>query len=488
MINIIVRIIINLIIGALAGIIAWSVVELIEYGHSYGYGRFDLLLTYYYPFFSEIPYLARILWIGALNGAITGLIMGPLVRTFNTVYIRMLWGVSVGIICRLTIEFIVRLSDGDSLYQALMPVWSISFAWQLILVGAIVGLFISSIKTIPIGLNNVEKKPILYFSQNKYLALATALLLCSIFGTLGYQILNLRNRAFVCLTSQATSPAEGRLKMDRAILHFKIYGNGTPILLLSGGPGFESDYLTNVAMVLSKNYQCILLDQRGTGKSPVQGADKNTINLETNVNDIEELRKHLGLDKLIILGHSWGGQLAMAYAGTHPSSIRALILIGSGGINLNFQKQFNANTLSRLRPCDKNLLDFWGTHAVIDPDRTEFELVRAILPTYFYQRQDTLMLTENLTMKSLSRTTHYLIQDDLTEKKYDLRDLLKDFKEPVLVIQGKNDPIDESTADEISRNMSSSQLVFIEKSGHFPWIDQCQEFYTAVNNFLKSLP
>ena len=76
--------------------------------------------------------------------------------------------------------------------------------------------------------------------------------------------------------------------------------------------------------------------------------DATTVNLDTYVSDVEALRAHLQIDKWVVLGHSWGGMLAMAYAARHPDRVRALVLVASGGPTLRFMDYFFDNQVVRL--------------------------------------------------------------------------------------------------------------------------------------------
>ena len=90
--------------------------------------------------------------------------------------------------------------------------------------------------------------------------------------------------------------------------------------------GFEP-----LAVKLSGNYEIIIYDQRGTGRSFIKNPDSTNITMRLMVEDIERLRKHLHIDKLVIMGHSFGGMLASYYAAFYPEHIKALILSSSGG-------------------------------------------------------------------------------------------------------------------------------------------------------------
>ena len=81
---------------------------------------------------------------------------------------------------------------------------------------------------------------------------------------------------------------------------------------------------------LPTGYQRIFFEQRGTGKSRPASVSPASLTLQTAIEDLEALRLHLQQDRLLLLGHSWGGMLAMAYAVAHPDHVDRLILIGSG--------------------------------------------------------------------------------------------------------------------------------------------------------------
>ncbi|MBX9769661.1 MAG: alpha/beta hydrolase, partial [Bdellovibrionales bacterium] len=90
----------------------------------------------------------------------------------------------------------------------------------------------------------------------------------------------------------------------------------TPVLfLLNGGPGRSSDSFTPLAQKLSTlGQRVVLFDQRGTGRSNLPSLDESSVTLDLMVSDLEALRHHLNYQNISILGHSFGGMYAMAYA------------------------------------------------------------------------------------------------------------------------------------------------------------------------------
>ncbi|MEZ4847693.1 MAG: alpha/beta fold hydrolase [Bacteroidia bacterium] len=151
----------------------------------------------------------------------------------------------------------------------------------------------------------------------------------------------------------------GEIENENGIIHYKLRGRGTPILMLSSGPGYSGEYLTPVAGMLGRTDQIILPDLRGTGRSAVRQYNQETINLKNIINDLDSLRKYLELDEWVLLGHGFGGMLAMEYAARFPENTQALILTNSGGTDLRFLQYFGDNYERNLSKSNLDSLWYW---------------------------------------------------------------------------------------------------------------------------------
>jgi len=269
-------------------------------------------------------------------------------------------------------------------------------------------------------------------------------------------------------------------------LHYRTAGSGIPLVLLSGGPGFDVDYMASAADFFPAGYQRIFLEQRGTGRSRV-AMTPESMTLRVAVDDLEALRTHLKQERLLLAGHSWGGMLAMAYAAAHPDRVDRLILIGSGGPTLEFAERFTDNIAARLRPEDIEARRYWDSpdKRAADPDKAAIAAMRAIVPGYFFDRARALAFAAELKDGTFHPAVNSLLMGDLG-KGYDLRARLKRVDRPVLIIQGYQDPIGEKTAGDIHGLLSKSTLRYINKCGHFPWIEQPEEFRQALAAFLNA--
>jgi proline iminopeptidase len=115
-------------------------------------------------------------------------------------------------------------------------------------------------------------------------------------------------------------------------LYYRSPGAGEPVLILSGGPGDDCDYMLPVASEIAKYGHAILLEQRGTGRSLPPRIDKSTIDLALYLEDFEALRAHLNVQRWTVVGHSAGGVLAMDYAAAFPDRIDKIILLDTAPV------------------------------------------------------------------------------------------------------------------------------------------------------------
>jgi proline iminopeptidase len=300
--------------------------------------------------------------------------------------------------------------------------------------------------------------------------------------------------AIVCLLNfsgaASADVVDGKVIRDGIDLFYKIVGpaSGDYVLILSGGPGEDIHSMQGIADELGKKYRCIMWEQRGTGRSKLPSYDPSTINLNAYLEDIEALRNQLHAEKFIVVGNSWGMILGLAYAGTHPQAVRAVVTIGSGPITFEYLGVFSDNQLVRLGPCELEVRDFWRepSREDTDSDRASFERLRAATVAYFYDRKKALQMQIELDPKDYNfRVPAAFLK---AEGKYDFRPKLKTIAAPVLLLQGRQDLAGEANIWEAHSLIRNSTLAFIDKCGHMPWLEQPEQTWKIVNDFLAHLP
>jgi len=290
--------------------------------------------------------------------------------------------------------------------------------------------------------------------------------------------------------SSQQSSIDGKATRDDVDLFYHIVGppSGDYVLVLSGGPGEDIHSMQGIADELGKKYRCIMWEQRGTGRSKLPKYDASTINLNAYIEDIEALRKNLRAEKFIVVGNSWGMILGLAYAGAHPDAVRAVVTIGSGPITFEYLGVFSDNQLARLGASELEARDVWKDPAreAADPDRAGFERLRIAAVAYFFDRKKALQMQAELDPKDYNfRVPPAFLS---AEGKYDFRPKLKAITAPVLLLQGRQDIAGEGNILEAHSLIKNSKLAFIDKCGHMPWLEQPEQTWKIVDDFLGQLP
>ncbi len=286
---------------------------------------------------------------------------------------------------------------------------------------------------------------------------------------------------------QTAFAQDGSFTRDGVQLFYRTSGSGAPIIFLSGGPGFTVDYMVPVSEFVPASYQRVFYEQRGTGRSKLATMTAENMTLRHVVADLDALRVHLKQERLFLVGHSWGGMLAMAYAAAHPDRIERMILIGPGGPTLEFAQWFNDNIHMRLRSEDVEAERYWtdATRRGVDPDKAALEQVRAITPGYFFERAKGLAFASQLPDGTLTLQVNALLFGDMS-RGYDSHPGLRQLDRPVLIVQGHQDPVGDKTAEDIHAAIKSSALTYLNQCGHFPWLEQPDAFRRILTEFFQS--
>lgn len=267
---------------------------------------------------------------------------------------------------------------------------------------------------------------------------------------------------------------------------YRVFGSGLPLIVINGGPGRSSDTFTELAQTLSaKNKRVILFDQRGTGRSKLDVVNEDTINLNLMISDLDGLRKHLQYDKVAILGHSFGGMYAMAYASQYPDNIKSLILSASGGVDVSWQEYTIHNMLARLTEGSRIKYKFWTSseQRKRDPTRATLEALRLLIPAYIYNQKFVPQLEKALiNLDYYSPRVNSLVWKSM--KNFNLGGALKTLRAPTLIISGRQDILGEAVPMTIRDQIPNAQLEFINECSHYPWLDRPDRYFYLIENFL----
>jgi proline iminopeptidase len=272
--------------------------------------------------------------------------------------------------------------------------------------------------------------------------------------------------------------------------HFiKKMGKGEPIIVLHGGPGLFHDYLVPHFKKLAADYQIIFYDQRGCGKTPFP-SDTSSIKLESYIDDLEGIRKHLKIEKLNLLGHSWGGILAVSYGKKYPNNLSKIILVSPGPATSEyFDETFNNMQAKRSDEDTKALIQSMMSKEFEKRDPKIFKRTVELNDKVNLVDQESVdELYEPITFNK-ENANNLLLVSSMMEKNffdYDLTDGIDVIKCPTLVIIGDLDNVPFSSAQLITESIEKAQLEVIKKCCHYPFFESPKEFNKIVRGFLKA--
>lgn len=247
------------------------------------------------------------------------------------------------------------------------------------------------------------------------------------------------------------------------VLFYESCGTGPVIVIIPGGPGLDAAYMLPVARWLAADgRRAVLLEPRGTGASRAAIGDGSRLTLAGSIADIEALRQSLGVERITILGHSFGGATAQAYAAAHPGQVETLILLDSTGPNLRptpqpldgWRKYLKAN----------ELMDY-------DKAREHGDLILAMkikfLASFYHRDRGTAFVAEMLDS---------MINLDVAPLTADYRksfDVMRpggrsDYR--VVIVAGEIDWI-RGSEPALRAAYPKARVLIVPHAGHFPWAD-----------------
>ena len=294
----------------------------------------------------------------------------------------------------------------------------------------------------------------------------------------------------ICLIFLATLAAIPVLARDEngttfegksATIYYEVLGSGsaTPLIAVNGGPGFDHTYehVSSAWDVLAKKRRVIFYDQRGTGRSP--SAKGQTYTLADQINDLEDLRAHLGADRIELLGHSWGGYLVMAYAAQHPEHISHLIIVDSAAPKFKdtiflFDNVFPEGTE---RQHSVSFAEEMGDKGASDTDLCEY------FSMLFYSPQNRDKFLATVSPSVYRKDINEAVEKDI--ERFDLNPEIRKFRFPTLVITGRYDMnVAPVVAYKIHQAIPGSHFAVFERSGHLPFFEEPDAFVRVMEEFL----
>jgi proline iminopeptidase len=291
--------------------------------------------------------------------------------------------------------------------------------------------------------------------------------------------------ALPACAQEVTKATEGYAQAEGVKIYYQVFGKGTPLLIINGGPGGNSEGFATLASWLGEKYQAIIFDQRGTGKSTLPALNTETITMDLMREDMEALRKHLNIDKWVIFGQSFGGIMASYYAVKYPEKIHGIIYSASGGLDLALRNSIQNRIGELLTPQEREELTYYnqkidsGDTTLATRQKRAFVLASAYIVHKKYQQ------TIADRILQINMQINGIVWQDLLKINYDCKEALKKFTAPVLILQGRQDIIEVSIAQTAHKTLPNSKLVLLDQCSHYGWLDAKEEYLGALHKFMK---
>ena len=292
---------------------------------------------------------------------------------------------------------------------------------------------------------------------------------------------------------------DGFVDANGVMLYYMSTGRGQPLVILHGGPGASHDYFLPYLLPLARYNRVIFIDERGSGRSQ-KLEDRSGYTIQNMVEDVEAVRQALGLGKISLLGHSYGGALAQAYALKYQRNLSHLILASTWSSTVAMNQVFvrmKQNMTPELRGhIDKLEADgLFGHGKDYEKNRYTNEYMIAAwgegyFPYVYHNHPDPNYdpIAQGNTSWELYREMwgehgEFIIDGNLKSVEYTSR--LSTIKVPTLILVGEHDECDPSLSKTMQSKIAGSKLVILPNAGHMTFVDQTGMFIKTLHGFLS---
>jgi proline iminopeptidase len=278
--------------------------------------------------------------------------------------------------------------------------------------------------------------------------------------------------------------------VDNVNLYYRVAGSGPDTLVvIHGGPGLSIYYLAPDLESLTEKYTVIYYDQRSAGRSTMV-IDSASLHIDRYLADLEEVRRYFGIDRMTLLGHSWGAVLGARYVRAYPDNVELLIMVSPGPIRYDpydamFFPRVTAWMDSTLRDemesLHKKFVSGEGDilavcHEFTDLFKRGYFYDPFDLETFGRMRGDICSAPEPALRNTW--TVNALTLQSIGE--WDWRDDYQDIDIPVHVITGMRDVFPVENFQEWEAAFPNSQLVLLERAGHYPHVERPEKFFRQI--------
>ncbi len=285
-------------------------------------------------------------------------------------------------------------------------------------------------------------------------------------------------------TATATAATESFAPVQGAELYCREVGQGNPLVVIHGGPDFDHTYLLPDMDRQAVSRRLVYYDQRGRGRSRGEARPED-IHIDRYVDDLNGVRRHLGVDSIAILGHSWGAIVAMHYALRYPNRTSHMVLLNTAPASHADMLLMREERLRRRAAHEEELREVLPGFARGDPD--------AVARYYRIDYSGTFKRPEDLDRLQLAWTREsiktgrliesHLMQGLIWSEGYTLLPALAAVRTPTLVIHGDFDFVPVECAARLVEAIPGARLTVLRDSGHFSYIDAADQVRRELDGF-----
>ena len=271
------------------------------------------------------------------------------------------------------------------------------------------------------------------------------------------------------------------------LLHLTRVGAGAPLLVVHGGLGWDHTYLRPGLDRLATLREVVYVDLRGNGRSrrPDTPDEWKGLDIATWAEDLELVRRELGVERVTIFAHSFGAAVAQTYALARPDHVRGLVLCG-GYPAFDYFEAAMAGALARATPEQRTMLQ--AAVATRAPDDASFgALGAALLPLYFHRPDPALIAAAFGSMLVSAEAFNRSFHDCLPF--FDVTGQLPGLRVPTLVVSGDDDWIAplEHAAHRLVHLIPEAELAVVAGTGHFPFLERPDATAELLQEWLNRL-
>ena len=268
-------------------------------------------------------------------------------------------------------------------------------------------------------------------------------------------------------------------------------GAGHAIVIVHGGPDFDHRYFLPELDRLADAFRLVYYDQRGRGRS-ADGVRPEDVTLRSEVEDLDRVRSHFGLESIAVLGHSWGGVVAMEYAIRHPDRVSHLLLMDTAPASAGDWRRLRESFAER-RPAEDRA-EMQAIAATDAFQRGDLEAEAAYYRIHFRMtlRQPDLLEALVARLRSDYTAEGVLLARAIEDRLYaetsgspgwDLFPALRELEVPTLLLHGEYDFVPVELAARIAEAVPGARLSVLPGCGHFTYLEAPEWVFEEISRF-----